>query len=127
MCTLGPCKMQINTYRCSRYPDCKNNLRPEGRDQCVTILGTTTAASHVLLRREVTGVALSNGTLYGRLRHYHSQVNNNILSGVIPEGVSPRSPNTLEKLCSIILQLMTKYPPKSLFICPTCDMDGDEI
>lgn len=37
MCTLGPCKMQLNTYRCSQFPDCHNVLIPEGREHCIII------------------------------------------------------------------------------------------
>lgn len=108
MCTLGLCKMQLNTYRCS---GCTNMAIPEGRDHCLVIENTATTAAHAILRREVIGAALSNGTLTGRLRHFHSQVINNISSCIIPQGSTPHSVDSMKRLYITILQLMTKSPP----------------
>ncbi len=46
----------------------------EGRENCIVIEKVTNAATHVLMRRELCGVAVSNGTLTGRLKHFHSLV-----------------------------------------------------
>ncbi len=56
----------------------------EGKENCIVIEKVANAATHVLVRRELYGVALSNGTLTGRLKHYHSLVTSHAYFGLIP-------------------------------------------
>ncbi len=76
MCSVGPCRMKVEQYRCSS-PHCSSSIVSEGRENCVLLDKVTSGATHAVLRRELFGVVISNGTLTGRLRHYHSYVTAN--------------------------------------------------
>lgn len=83
LCSEGPCRMHVELYDCSK-PDCKYLIHSEGRDHKVLLLTLSTAATHVMLRRILTGVVLSNGTLNGRLMQYHSEMLANVDADLIP-------------------------------------------
>lgn len=71
MPTIGPCSLHVEFFKYSSRT-CTALIHSEGREHCLFIHSFTTAATHAYLRRELTGVALGNGTLKSRLRHYHS-------------------------------------------------------
>ncbi len=121
--TIGPCRMQVEEFLCSSS-SCNAKVTSEGRDQFILMDKVTSAATHALLRRELHGVVVSNGTLSGRLSHFHSLVTANAYFGIIPEEPSCRSVKTLIRLCSIMLRLMCTSPPTHLFRCDTCEHNG---
>ncbi len=118
--------MHVEEYICSSST-CNSPVIAEGRDQCIILENRRTAATHALLRRELYGVVISNGTLTGRLRHYHSYVTSNSFFGVIPSDPACRSVKTEVKLCSFMLKLMCLSPPESLFRCRTCEKSDDSM
>ena len=122
MCTVGPCLMEVEEFRCSN-PDDSHRVIQEGRSSCVLLLNVSTAATHVLLRRELIGVIMGNGTLSGRLKHFHSMSVENARSGILSPDVNPRSFRTMVKLTTEMLRLMTLSPSASLFQCGICDID----
>lgn len=81
LCSEGPCSMRVEIFHCS---DCSHRIHSEGRVDKIVLLTLSTAAAHVMLRNQLTGVALSNGTLTGRLGQYHSQSLANISAGLVP-------------------------------------------
>ena len=83
----------------------------------------TSGATHCLLRREPTGVALSNGKISGRLLQFHSQSIGMQMCGLLPKMPTCRSVKTLREMCSIMLRLITNNPAPSLFSYHTCESD----
>ncbi|CDF39066.1 unnamed protein product [Chondrus crispus] len=68
MTTAGVCEMHVEVFKCS---NCYTIIHSEGRDHKIVLASLSTAATHVLLRHIIRGVATSNGTLRGRLEHYY--------------------------------------------------------
>ncbi len=124
MCTISPCRMHIEVFECSNS-NCSSKVLAEGRDHYIVIDRVSSAATHALIRRELFGVAISNGTLTGRLNHFHSFVTANAFVGVIPEAPVCRSVRTLLKLCSITLRLICMSPAEQLFQCNVCEFNGN--
>ncbi len=128
MCTIGPCVLHTEEFSCSNDSFCSAKIKAEGRCECVLLDKNTSAATHALLRRELLGVALSNGTLTGRLKHFHSQVISHMHGGVIPFYPFSRSVKTMQRLCTIMLVLMTLSPNRKMFECETCEYrNGQKI
>ncbi len=90
MSTIGPCRMETEEFTCSSSA-CGRKIISEGRDHCILIDKLTSAATHELLRRELHGVVISNGTITGRLSHFHSLVTANVCFGIIPPDPPCRS------------------------------------
>ncbi len=124
MCTMGPCGMHSEVFQCSS-PSCGQTITAEGRQHYIVIHNLTSAATHALMRRELQGVVISNGTITGRLSHYHSLVTSHAYFGIIPPEPVCRSVRTLVKLCSIMLRLMCSSPSGSLFHCKICEYDEE--
>ena len=120
MATIGPCLMHVEEFICGN-PSGSHKVTPEGRANCILLLNLSTAATHTLLRRELSGVIMGNGTLSGRMKHYHALSMENVLSGYLNPLTKPRSVRTLIKLCTEMLRLMSLKPTKSLFECGVCD------
>ncbi len=123
MCTIGPCKFHIEEFTCSSK-SCKARIMSEGLESCVFIEKVSNAATHALMRRELCGVAVSNGTLTVRLKHFHSLVTANAYFGLIPPAPFCRSNRSLIKTCSLMLRLMS--PPSELFRCLKCELHGQD-
>ena len=121
MSTFGACAMHVEENKCASL-SCGKSVIAEGREHYSLIFSLTTAATHVLLRRELRGVVMGNGTLSSRLKHYHAVCVENILTGLVSSGVRPRSIRTLQKLCSEMLRLMTSCPDVELYRCGNCDV-----
>ncbi len=100
MCTIGACRMIIEEFRCSSF-SCNRAILAEGREHCVLIHTLSSGATHALLRRELYGVVISNGTLTGRLSHYHSLVTANAFFGIVPN--SPPSVQLKHLYGSVLL------------------------
>lgn len=123
MCTLEPCGMGVETFSCNNAK-CDVEIKAEGREHCIVLQSLTTAGTHIMLREIVKSVALSNGTMGGRVEQAHAIGTTVIeahfnLSQFAGSAVS-RSSRIVEELCRIMTRLMALAPPKSLFTCPTC-------
>ena len=114
-CTAGPCEIEIEWVRFTAE-GCTSIIAPEGRENCVLLESMTSGATHSLLRKELTGVSLSNGTLSGRLSEFHSQSIGIQMSGLLPQILTRRSVKKLREMCAIILRLVAKNPDSSFFL-----------
>ena len=114
-CTAGPCEMELEWFRCTAE-GCTSIIDLEGRENCVLLELMTSGATHILLRRERTGVALSNGTLSGRLSQFHSKSIGMQMSSILPKIPTCRSVKMLRDMCAIMLRFVTTNPDSSFFL-----------
>ncbi|KAI0564157.1 hypothetical protein FGB62_30g110 [Gracilaria domingensis] len=127
MCTREPCALHVEEYVCSNQT-CNSPIQPEGREQFVLLLNMCTAGTHALLRQELIGVVLGNGTLNSRLKHFHSQVQANVNAGYFGSSTVPcRSVRTIQDMCILMIKLMTMEPDVALFRCDTCEDSSETI
>ena len=124
MATFGACQMQVLEHKCSS-PSCGRTVVADGREVHSLIFNVTSAETHVLLRTELQGVTMDNGTLSSRLKQYRAACVQNCMTGLVNSKIRPRSMRTLQKLCSEMLRLMTMCPDAELFRCENCDMTID--
>ncbi len=113
MCIIGSFVLHIEEFSCSNDS--------EGRCECVLLDKNTSAATHAFFRRKLLGVASSNGTLMGTLKHFHSQVISHMHGGVLPFYLFSRSLKTMQRLCTIMLVLMTLSANGEMFECEACE------
>ena len=121
MCSLGACAMEIETYSCST---CTRRFSAEGRKEGLFIDSICLAATHKLLRDQLTGFALGNGTISSRLSQFHSQVAALEDSELFQTSANSRSTRSIYNLCVYVVRLMICEPPVSIFNCDTCQVDN---
>eukprot|EP00170_Pyropia_yezoensis_P002013 contig_8607_g2017 len=126
MCSMGFCGMELESFYCN-HVDCCCRVYPDGREDCVVILSSSTAATVVVLRdmaREVTTGGSTFGACYRRWHNKYSDLRD---SGVYPAmmAIKPKSRQTVTGLFFLALKLLCKEPPLWAFRCNDCqDKDG---
>ena len=109
--------MEVETFLCS---GCNIRFCAEGRIEGIFVDSVCLAATHKLLRDQLIGFALGNGTLSSRLNKFHSQVTAFEDTKVFNKPLPSRSTRKIYDLCVSFLRLMVCEPHVSLFTCQTC-------
>lgn len=119
MCTFGPCKLLVHTFKCQN-PTCARVISADGRECYIAFENITTGIAKLALRQICEGVALGSGTLTARLQEILKRHVKSRNAGLRYHSIEPRSVKTLLRICVLGMQLMTKAPPTQFFKCPTC-------
>lgn len=126
LCTMGFCRMELHSFYCSGK-ECCRRIYPDGRDNCVVILSSSSASTAVLLRDMAREVTTGGSTFGACFRRWHNKYLDLRDSGTYPAmmSISPKSRQTVSSMFFLGLRLMCRDPPLWAFRCSDCqDEEG---